>query len=181
MTIKQEVSTHSELLTGTFRDRDNAEAAYDTLVRRGYDAKEINVLMSEDTRKRHFTSATEKTELGTKAAEGGLAGATVGGTVGAIAAALAVGGTLAIPGLGIVLAGPLAAGLAGLGAGAATGGIIGGLIGAGIPEERAKLYKTDIDEGGIVVGVRPRTPDDATYFQSEWKGKGEVRLPMQGE
>jgi len=29
--------------------------------------------------------------------------------------------------------------------------------------------------------VRPRTPDDATFFQSEWKGKGEVRLPMQGE
>ena len=45
----------------------------------------------------------------------------------------------------------------------------------------AKLYKTDIDNGGIVVGVRPRTSDDATYFQNEWKGKGEVRLPVQGE
>lgn len=181
MTTKQEVSTHSELLTGTFRDRDSAERAYDALVRRGYSAEEINVLMSEDTRKRHFSSTTKTTELGNKAAEGGLAGATVGGTVGAIAGALAVAGTLAIPGLGIVLAGPLAAALAGLGAGAATGGLIGGLIGAGIPEERAKLYKTDIDNGGIVVGVRPRNPDDATYFQSEWKGKGEVRLPMHGE
>ncbi len=94
----------------------------------------------------------------------------MGGTVGAIAGVLAVAGTLAIPGLGIVLAGPVAAGLAGLGAGAATGGLIGALVGAGIPEERAKTYQTDIEKGGIVVGVKPRSADDATHFEKEWTG-----------
>ena len=170
MATTQKVTTHSEMVTGTFRDRESADRAYDELLRRGYSPEEINVLMSEDTRKRHFKTTTTTTEMGTKAAAGGLAGATVGGTVGAVAGALAVAGTLAIPGLGIVLAGPLAAALAGLGAGAATGGLIGGLIGAGIPEERAKVYKTEIDNGAIVLGVRPRNADDVSYLEREWRG-----------
>ena len=169
MTATHEES-RTELLTGTFRDRDSAEKAYDSLTSRGYTKDDINVIMSDDTRKRHFSQTSVTTDLGNKAAEGGITGATVGGTVGAIAGVLAVAGTLAIPGLGIVLAGPVAAGLAGLGAGAATGGLIGALVGAGIPEERAKTYQTDIENGGIVVGVKPRSADDATYFEKEWTG-----------
>jgi hypothetical protein len=169
------MTTHTEtqsntLLTGSFRDRAGAERAYDSLLKHGYTRDEINVIMSDDTRNQHFTRTTETTELGSKAAEGGLAGATVGGTVGAIAGVLAVAGTLAIPGLGLVLAGPVAAGLAGLGAGAAAGGLVGALIGAGIPEERAKVYETDIKAGGIVVGVTPRSADDAARFEKEWAG-----------
>lgn len=169
------MTTHTEhktdsLLTGSFRDRASAERAYDSLLKHGYTKDEINVIMSDDTRKKHFDRTTEKTDMGNKAAEGGLAGATVGGAVGAIAGVLAVAGTLAIPGLGLVLAGPVAAGLAGLGAGAATGGLVGALIGAGIPEDRAKIYEKDIKDGGIVVGVTPRSADDATRFEQEWAG-----------
>jgi hypothetical protein len=162
--------TSNDLLTGSFRDRAEAERAYDSLLRRGYSPDEINVIMSDDTRKRYFTETSVSSDLGTKAAEGGLTGATVGGTVGAIAGVVAAAGTLAIPGLGIVLAGPVAAGLAGLGAGAAAGGVLGTLIGAGIPEEHAKVYQTDIEDGGIVVGVKPRSADDVPYFQREWAG-----------
>ncbi len=162
--------TRNDFLTGSFRDRAAAERAYDSLISKGYSKDEINVIMSDDTRKRHFTETSTTTDLGNKAAEGGLAGATVGGTVGAVAGILAVAGTLAIPGLGLVLAGPLAAGLAGLGAGAAAGGLLGALIGAGIPEERAKMYKTEIENGGIVVGVKPRSPDDVSHFEKEWAG-----------
>lgn len=170
MTTSHEQTTRSELLTGTFRDRESAEQAYNSLINRGYTKDDINVMMSDDTRKRHFSQTTATTELGTKAAAGGLTGATVGGTVGAIAGVLAVAGTLAIPGLGIVLAGPLAAGLAGLGAGAAAGGLLGSLIGLGIPEERAKVYTTDIENGGIVVGVKPRSNDEAALVEKEWTG-----------
>ncbi|MFN2316649.1 MAG: hypothetical protein ABR551_09960 [Gemmatimonadales bacterium] len=172
-----ETKTTTDLLTGSFRDRASAERAYDSLVSRGYSKDEINVIMSDDTRKQHFSETSETTELGTKAAEGGLAGATVGGTVGAIAGVLAVAGTLAIPGLGLVLAGPVAAGLAGLGAGAAAGGLLGALIGAGIPEERAKVYKTEIENGGIVVGVKPRSAEDVKHFEQEWSrhGGGDIR------
>ncbi|MEP7346729.1 MAG: hypothetical protein ABI877_15765 [Gemmatimonadaceae bacterium] len=170
MTSTNEQTTRSELLTGSFRDRESAEQAYNSLLSRGYTKDDVNVIMSDDTRKRHFSETSVKTELGSKAAEGGITGATIGGVAGAIAGVLAAAGTLAIPGLGIVLAGPLAAGLAGLGAGGAAGGLIGALVGAGIPEERAKVYSTDIKNGGIVVGVKPRSAEDATTLEREWTG-----------
>ena len=162
-------SARSDMLTGTFRDRESAERAYSALTDRGYSNDDVNVLMSDDTRKHHFSSdTTVETDLGNKAAEGGVTGATIGGVAGAIVGVLAAAGTLAIPGLGLVIAGPLAAGLAGLGAGGAAGGLLGALIGAGIPEERAKLYENDIKAGGIVIGVSPRNDEDATHFQREW-------------
>ena len=170
----RDVVTHDEVMTGTFHDRESAEAAYQDLIRRGYKPEEVHLIMSEDTRKRYYADTPE---IGSKAASGGMAGATVGGAVGAVAAVLAAAGTLAIPGLGVVLAGPLAAALAGLGAGGAAGGIIGALIGAGIPEERARLYKSDIEKGGIVVGVRPRSVEDVTYFENAWRN-AEFRKPL---
>ncbi len=156
------------LLTGTFHDRDSAERAYDSATRRGYKTSDINLIMSDDARKKHFGTG-ETTELGNKAAEGGTAGAVIGGSAGAIVGALTAAGALALPGLGLVIAGPIAAALAGLGVGGAAGGIVGALIGAGIPEDRAKKYENDIKEGKIVMGVTPRSEDDATWFHGEWK------------
>jgi hypothetical protein len=166
---KQTAGTNRSWVTGTFRDRDSAERAYSSLTSRGYAQDDVNLLMSDDTRKRHFSDDTDS-GLGSKALEGAGAGGAIGGTIGAVLAALAaVGTSIAIPGLGIVIAGPIAAALAGAGAGAATGGLIGALVGAGIPEDRAKLYEQDIKNGGIVMGVNPRTPEDAEYFEREWK------------
>ena len=90
--------------------------------------------------------------------------------MGAIAAAIAaIGTSLVIPGLGIVIAGPAAAALAGAGAGAAAGGIVGALVGWGIPEERVKHYEAGIKKGGILMGVRPRSDEDAKYFAQDWR------------
>jgi hypothetical protein len=164
----------SPYVTGLFRDRDSAERAYQTLHERGYTKDDVNLVMSDETRKRHFgsdsTATGTQTELGNKAAEGAGIGGAIGGTIGAFAAAVAaVGTSVAIPGLGVVLAGPIAAALAGAGAGAASGGLIGALIGWGIPEERVKHYEEGIKQGGILMGVKPRTPEDAEYFEREWK------------
>jgi uncharacterized protein YjbJ (UPF0337 family) len=157
---------------GTFRDVEGAERAYNSLAARGYSKEDINLLMSDETRKKYF-------DLGSKAMEGAGTGGAIGGTIGAILAALAaVGSSLAIPGLGIVIAGPIAAALAGAGAGGLTGGLIGALVGAGIPEDRAKLYEADIKKGGIVMGVNPRSQEDASYFDEEWrKSRGENIYP----
>ena len=96
-------------------------------------------------------------------------GGAIGGTIGAIAAAVAaIGTSLAIPGLGLVIAGPLAAAIAGAGAGAATGGLIGALVGWNIPEERVKHYEEGIKNGGILMGVKPRNDEDAAYFDQQW-------------
>jgi hypothetical protein len=157
------------LMTGLFPDRDSAESGYSALTERGYTDRDVNLAMSDETRKRHFINAGAETELGNKAAEGAGVGGAIGGTLGAIAAAVAaVGTSLVIPGLGIVVAGPLAAAIAGAGAGAATGGIVGALVGWNIPEERVKRYEEGIKKGGILMGVRPRSDEDAEYLQRSW-------------
>ncbi|MEO5844927.1 MAG: hypothetical protein ABIQ33_08795 [Caldimonas sp.] len=166
------MNTNDErMLTGLFRDRDSAERAYQSISDRGYSRDDVNVVMSDDTRKRHFSGTDgRETELGTKAAEGAGIGGAIGGSLGAIAAAIAaVGTTIALPGLGLVIAGPLAAAIAGAGAGAATGGIVGALIGWGIPEERVKEYDQGIRDGGILMAVRPRNDEDASFFENTWK------------
>jgi hypothetical protein len=161
------------LITGSF-DRDSAERAYDDLRRRGYSEKEIHLLMSDETRKRHFSGKHDQTDLGNKALEGAGVGGAAGGVIGATLTAIAAAGaTLAVPGVGLVIAGPLAGALAGGATGAAAGGLIGTLIGMGIPEDRAKRYERDLKEGHIVMGVNPRNDEDASYFQREWEPAGQ--------
>ncbi len=158
------------MMTGMFRDRESTENAYNSLQDRGYSKDDINLVMSDETRAKYFSGDDDDTEIGTKAAEGAGKGSAIGGTVGAIAGVIAaIGTSLVIPGLGLVVAGPIAAGLAGAGAGGLTGGIIGALVGSGIPEARAKLYESGIKDGNIVMGVNPRDDDDANYFEDNWR------------
>ena len=162
-------------LTALFPDRDSAERAYQGVVDRGYKSDDINLVMSDETRKRHFSSdgtvAGRETELGNKAAEGAGIGAAIGGTLGAIAGLVAaVGTSIAIPGLGLVIAGPLAAGLAGAGGGGVAGGLMGALVGVNMPEERVKEYEDGIKNGGILMGMRPKTDDHATQLEQHWRG-----------
>ena len=157
----------SRMVTGLFRDRDSAERAYNSLADRGYSKDDVTLMMSDDTRKTHF--ADTDTELGSKAAEGAGIGAGIGGTIGAVLAGIAaVGTTLVLPGIGLVVAGPIAAALAGAGAGGVAGGLVGALIGAGIPEERVVHYEEGIKNGGILMGVTPRSDEDAAYVERSW-------------
>lgn len=165
------MADNTPYVTGLFPDRDSAERAYQGVVDRGYQRDDIDLVMSDDTRERHFAgSEAQTTELGTKAAEGAGIGAGIGGTVGAIAASVAaIGTSIALPGLGLVIAGPVAAALAGAGAGGAAGTLVGALIGWNIPEERVKEYEAGIKQGGILMGVRPRNPEDAAHLQEHWR------------
>ena len=168
--------TPSGYVTGLYPTPEAADRAYQGLTtKHGYKSDDINVLMSEDTRKRHYGDVTPGTELsgGTKAAEGLGKGAAIGGGIGAALAALfAVGTSVLIPGLGLVVAGPIAAALAGAGAGGATGGIIGALIGAGIPEDRAREYERGINDGGIVIGTKYRDADHARELEKDYTTYG---------
>lgn len=160
----------ANMVTGLFRDRESAERAYSSINTRGYGKDDVNLLMSEETRNRYFGNNAPSTDLGDKALEGAGVGSAIGGTVGAVLAAIAaIGTSVLIPGLGLVVAGPLAAALAGAGAGGLTGGLVGALVGAGIPEDRAKAYDEGIRNGGIVMGVNPRSPEDAEYFEREFR------------
>lgn len=164
------MSEKEYLATRLFTDRLSAEREYDALVARGYSPKDVNVIMTEEGRKRHFGAGAPTTELGNKALEGAGVGGSIGAVAGGALAAIAVAATVALPGLGLIVAGPIAAALAGAGAGAVAGGAIGALVGAGIPEERVKEYEGELKKGGIVMGVKPRTPEDRAYFDREWGG-----------
>jgi hypothetical protein len=159
----------SGILSGMFTDKDSSERAYRSLRDRGYADDDINVITSDETRNKYWGDDTDS-ELGNKALEGtgvgGMVGATLGAIIGGIAA---IGTNVVLPGLGLVVAGPIAAALAGAGAGGVTGGLAGALIGWGIPEDRAKLYEEGVRNGGTVLGVTPRSTEDADYFENEWK------------
>jgi len=156
------------MMTCMFRDREGAERGYRCLTDRGYGKNDVSLLMSDEARNRHFPKTAATTELGSKAAEGAGIGAAAGGGLGALLLGLAAAG-FAVPGLPILAMGPLAAALTGAGAGGVVGALVGALVGFGIPEERAKFYETGIKEGGIVMGVTPRTDEDADYFEREWR------------
>lgn len=164
--------TSEGYVTGLYSTPESASKAYESLTsQHGYKADDINVLMSDETRKRHFGDVKPGTELsgGTKAAEGFGKGSAIGGGIGAaLAAIFAVGTSVLVPGLGLVVAGPIAAALVGAGAGGATGGLIGALIGAGIPEERAREYELGLNTGGIVLGTRARDAAHAAELERDF-------------
>jgi hypothetical protein len=163
-----------KMLTAVIRDRNVASRTYEWLQERGYRSSEINVLMSDRTRAHFSDKGTEgKIKAGDKAmagvATGGAIGTAVGATLGAV---LAIGTTIALPGLSLVVAGPILAGFAGGGAGAVAGGVIGGLIGLGIPESNARAYEEALNSGGVVFGVIPHNDDDANTIKKHFDKLG---------
>ena len=171
------MTNNDTYVTGLFSDRASAERAYQHAHERGYDVKDVNMVMNDETRKKHFGATTETTELGNKAAEGAGIGGAIGGTVGAVAAAIAaIGTSLVLPGIGLVVAGPIAAAFAGAGAGAAGGGLIGALVGWNIPEERVKRYEEGIKNGGILMGLKPRSADDAEVLENAWRSSNGTEI-----
>jgi hypothetical protein len=159
-----------KMVTGVFRDRYDAERAFDYLHTAGYLDSEINVLMSDRTRASYYPGQEQdKHNAGTLATEGMGVGGAIGTALGAtLAAVAAIGTSLALPGLGLIIAGPIAAALAGGGAGAVTGGIIGALVGAGMTEQNAQAYEEALRSGGVVIGVVPHNNDDTSEIQRKF-------------
>jgi hypothetical protein len=167
------VRDDAKLVTAVFDSGDAVERAYDLVSRRGYGIPDINVVMSDETRHRYFAQDHPiNMALGLKVTEGGEMGGPMGATLGTIIPAIIGVGAIALPGLGFILAGPAAVALAAAGATGLTVGLIAALSDWGIPEERAKQYEAAIHDGGILMGVKPRTDEDAAYFADQWQALG---------
>lgn len=56
------------------------------------------------------------------------------------------------------------------------------LVSRRVPEERAALYDQGLCGGGIVMGVLPRSPQDAAELQREWSAAGakQIFCPLLG-
>src|SRR5512132_4136169 len=143
---------------GIYKSGVQAERAVDQIIAAGFSNNDISVLLPDKQSSKEFAH-----EKNTKAPEGTAAGVTTGGVVGGTLGLLAGIGALAIPGLGpFIAAGPIMAGLAGLGVGGAVGGLIGALVGMGIPEYEAKRYEGRFKDGGVLLSVHCATSDEIT-------------------
>jgi hypothetical protein len=163
---------------GIYSTRTGVENGTDALVRAGFPSPDISVLLPES-----LAGVKEMgTEKASKAPEGTAAGATTGGVIGGTLGVLAGIGLLAIPGLGpFIAAGPIVAGLAGLGVGGAVGGVTGALIGAGIPEFEAKRYEGRLQKGGILLSVHCDTSEEIKRAKDVLKATGAENVTSTSE
>jgi hypothetical protein len=173
--MAQENQTENDSLkpvAGLFRDGASAESAFGTLLNLDYDRDEISVVMTDETRSRHYPKdtpldASSETAGETRAVEGAAIMGSVGGVLGALAA---IGVSIAVPGAGFIIIGPLAA--AGAGLGATAGGLIGALLGSSVPKEEIEHYEHGLRAGGILIRFNPRSEDEAQRIVSDWEKLG---------
>lgn len=136
-----------EQISGIFNSRRALEDLFGTFNRLGIREDDVSILMSERTRDLHYGISDT-----TKLPEGASIGALSGGLLGAVLGGLTVIGNVLLPGIGLLVAGPLVGALAGGAVGSAAGGLIGALIGSGIPEHEAKFFEDALKiEGNILV------------------------------
>jgi hypothetical protein len=162
---------------GIYPTADHAERAVNSLIEAGFPNTSISVLLPDTQSTKEFAHKKE-----TKAPEGTTVGATTGGVIGGTLGVLAGVGALAIPGLGpFIAAGPIMAGLAGLGVGGAVGGLVGALVGMGIPEYEAKRYEGRVKNGGTLLSVHCDTSDQVKRAKDLLKTTGAEDIASTGE
>jgi hypothetical protein len=143
----------------------------------GFSNNDISVLFHDKIGTRDFAH-----EHHTKAPEGASVGAGTGGVLGGVVGLLAGIGSLAIPGVGpLIAAGPIMATLGGAAVGAAVGGLTGALVGLGIPEFEAKVYEGKIRSGNILIACHTRTSDDVKRAKDIFQACGATDVTTGGE
>src|SRR3989304_7663082 len=106
MTNSAAAGGNSRMVTGLFRDSEGVELAYEVVSQRGYGTSDINVVMSDDTRRRYFSDDRQiNIGLARKGEEGGELGGPMGGTIGTIIPALIAAGGVGAPRFGRVSGG----------------------------------------------------------------------------
>jgi hypothetical protein len=162
---------------GIYKSGEHAERAVDSIIAAGFLSSDISVLLPDTRSTKEFAH-----EKDTKAPEGTTAGVTAGGVIGGTLGVLAGVGALAIPGVGpFIAAGPIMAGLAGLGVGGAVGGIVGALVGMGIPEYEAKRYEGQVKGGGTLLSVHCDTSEGISRAKELLKSTGATDIASSGE
>jgi hypothetical protein len=154
--------TGRSTVAGLFHDRGRAQQAIEELRAAGFSGDQIGVALRDRTQEGRLAEETGTRPTGNHAGEGAAVGLLGGGLLGGVLGYLVAIGSLAIPGIGPVVAGgALAASLgvagttalAGAGIGAAAGVLVGTLIGMGIPEEEARYYERGVRAGDTLVTV----------------------------
>jgi len=162
---------------GIYKSLSEAERAVDTAKSAGFTDQDVSVLVADNETTRQFAH-----EKNTKAPEGATTGAVAGGALGGTLGLLAGIGSLAIPGVGpLIAAGPFVATLAGIGTGGAVGTFVGALIGMGIPEYEAKRYEGRVKNGGVLMSIHCNTSEEIDRAKEIMKRTGAEDVSSSGE
>jgi len=156
---------------------EQAESIIQNLQASGFSSNDISVLMADKEGTRHFAH-----EHHTKAPEGATTGAGTGVAVGAVLGWLAGVGTLAIPGVGpLIAAGPIMGALSGAAVVGTLGGITGALVGMGMPEFEAKRYEGKVQTGSALLSVHSDNSDETKRAKEIFENAGAQDISTAGE
>jgi hypothetical protein len=139
----------AKAVIGIAKSEEQAARIVNRLKEAGFSSDDVSLLLPDRGGQRDFAH-----EHHSKAPEGATAGVVAGGVIAAALGWLAGIGSIAIPGIGPLLAaGPVMAALSSAAAGGAIGGIAGALVGYGFPEYEAKQYEGKVKNGNILISV----------------------------
>jgi uncharacterized protein YjbJ (UPF0337 family) len=149
---------------------EEARTAYDSMADRySYGPDDVNIAMSDETRKQYFSDDSAASKAAEGAGKGGGIGLGVGAAIGAL---VATATAITLPGIGLVVAGPLAGAIAGAGSGAAAGTILGAIVGSTIPKDRVAEYEKAVRNGDVVLSARARDERHAEELEREMTSYG---------
>jgi uncharacterized protein (TIGR02271 family) len=168
----------AKTVIGLFDNRAEAHSVVQELLGEGFRRDDISVMSKkiegQDDRQGETVAYVE--EDGEEQIKDMAIGAGTGAAIGGLAGLLLSLTSLAIPGIGPVLAaGPLAAVIAGAGIGATAGGLISGLTRLGVPEDDANYYAEGVRRGGTLISVEA-SDDKAERAVAIMKHHGAVEI-----
>ena len=154
-------------VSGVLSSEHKIEELLEALNNGGVNRDQIDIIMSDKTRDQYTSLSKEN-----KAPEGASLGGVSGGILGGIIGGLTMAGSLLIPGVNLLVSGPIIGALAGTAAGAAAGGFVGALVGLGIPEFEAKAYQKELEAEGNVLVVAHVVSENVPEVQKCFKQYG---------
>jgi len=138
-------------VVGVFTDRKHADKAITELHKAGFTESQIGVAMRHDE---SFGSTNDLTTAeDSHAGSGALTGALTGIGLGALAGLGVLAGVIPVIGPAIA-GGTLGVLFSNAAVGAGIAGLTGALVGAGIPEEEAHYYQSELESGRTIVTVQ---------------------------
>ena len=171
-----------QAVTGVFKSRDNAEKAVNQLRSLGIPEKRLGIVAPSSTPERLEAGVpitdTESPGMGRAmgAAVGGAMGAAGGATAGLAVASLAVPGIGPLIAFGMVGAAVL--GVVGAAAGAAVGDSVEEGLGEGIPHEDVYLYEDALRHGHSIVVAYAEEGEQADRAAEEMRNAGAEDLDV---
>jgi hypothetical protein len=165
-----------KMVSGVYQEESALVDAVKELQSRGIPSDAISVLVRDpDTEKRKEVPI----DLESGVEEGAVLGGSLGAALGAAGVTLATTGVIALPGVGLLAAGPILAAIQGALAGGAVGAPIGGLLGMGKWSASPHLDTEALKDGAAIVLVESDELWEAAKGVFEETGALRVRVSDQ--